>query len=120
MERNNSSFFTNDKIYSFVDRRTTAEEDKLFFARMAKDKDFASLIEDLIDASDAITEYEKDKADISFDFSRTAIAAFCDDNLDKVTSSNEGITTDAITAQQAKNMADDFLDSLEENESDYK
>lgn len=120
MKRHNSSFFTDDKIYSFVDGRTTAEEDKLFIARMAKDKEFANMIEDLIDAVNAIEETNKTDVTTSFDYSRTALAAFCDNDINAESNLENDITADAFIAKKAENMADDFLNSLEENETEEK
>lgn len=118
MKRHNSSFFTDDKIYSFVDGRTTAEEDKLFIARMAKDKEFANMIEDLIDAVNAIEKANKTDVTTSFDYSRTALAAFCDNDINAESNLENGITADAFIAKKAESMADDFLNSLEENETE--
>lgn len=115
MKRYNSPFFTDDKIYSFVDGRTTAEEDKLFIARMAKDKDFANMIEDLMDAVNSITESDKTEINISVDYSRTAIAAFCDNNLEAGGNTSSDVTANAVANHQVKSIANDFLNSLEDN-----
>lgn len=120
MKKDINSFFTNDKIYSFIDGRTTANEDKLFIARMANDKDFASLIEDLMDATCFIHEPNKAEGEYSVDYSRTAIAAFCDNNVEDIKSTSKVTTTDILTSQKAKNLTDDFLNSLEEDNPDYK
>lgn len=120
MKRYNSPFFTDDKIYSFVDGRTTAEEDKLFIARMAKDKDFANMIEDLMDAVNPIAESDKAEIDTSFDYSRAAIAAFCDNDVETSDNASSDITTNALTTHQAKDLADDFLNSLEDSKPEDK
>lgn len=120
MKIHNSSFFTDDKIYSFVDGRTTAEEDKLFIARMVKDKEFANMIEDLIDAVNANEEINKTDATTSFDYSKTALAAFCDNDVSTDSDLGNGIAAGTFIAKKAENMADDFLNSLEENETEEK
>ena len=120
MKRHNSSFFTDDKIYSFVDGRTTAEEDRMFIARMAKDREFANMIEDLIDAVNAIEEANKTDVTTSFDYSKTALAAFCYNDANAESNLGNDITAGAFIAKKAENMADDFLNSLEENETEEK
>lgn len=113
MERNSDTFFTDDRLFAFVDGRTSLEEDKQFIVRMAMDSEFANMIEDLMDATNAIEDFVE--ADEVFDCSKTALAAFCESNLDANENADIDTIADSIPTQNAKKLADDFLKFLNEN-----
>lgn len=113
MERNSDTFFTDDRLFAFVDGRTSSEEDRQFIARMAMDSEFANMIEDLMDAANALEDFGE--GDEIFDYSKITLAAFCESDLDTNENADMETIDDNITMQNAKKLADDFLKLLNEN-----
>lgn len=117
MKKNSNTFFIDDRLFAFVDGRTSSEEDKQIIARMTMDSEFANMIEDLMDATNHLEGFVE--ADEEFDYSKTALAAFCENDLDTL-DTNENVDidmiTDSMTTQNAKKLADGFLKSLDESE----
>lgn len=110
----NNIHITEELICAFVDGKTTQEEDRLIYARMSIDKQFANEVQDLMEAMEAISEIERQEVDL-FESSQVAAAAFSSEIINRDMNSTDFVVS-ASMSESSDDLADDFLNALGDDE----
>lgn len=110
----NNIHITEELICAFVDGKTTQEEDRLIYARMSIDKQFANEVQDLMEAMEAISETERQKVDL-LESSQVAAAAFSSEIINRDMNSTDFVVS-ASMSESSDDLADDFLNALGDDE----
>lgn len=111
----NNIHITEELICAFVDGKTTQEEDRLIYARMSIDKQFANEVQDLMEAMEAISETERQEVDLLESSQVVAAAAFSSEIINRDMNSTDFVAS-ASMSESSDDLADDFLNALGEDE----